>query len=402
MFIPIGDSPNPDNYTPWVNYGLIAANVIVFFATYVPLSGEVVQEPVPEEALRWLRQIMAANPGFVPSQYDVFTFLNGYKPGAPQVQDLFAAMFLHAGWAHLLGNMLFLWIYGDNVEHKLGRVRYLLVYLLTGIAATMGFAVLNIGSMVPMIGASGAISGVLGMYFILFPRNVVKVFMLLFPFIFGVYPFNARMVLGFYIIVQNVFPALLSAGQGGGGVAYGAHIGGFVAGVIVALIAERLAGTLPAAALNPRLRSDAHRRSSRASGSTTPKLVTWGTAEDALRQAVQTGDRASAFKQLDTLSSNAVADRLPQEAIVLSQWMAEEDRLIQAFELIRRVLRQHRPPAIDQAEVYYTLGLIRLKQGQHTSAYQHFMDALDFDPRPKTEEQIKKGLSFINIYRRPN
>ena len=159
MFIPIGDSPNPDRFTPWVNYGLIAANVVVFFLTYIPLSDVPIGETVPFEALRWVRKIIAANPGYVPSQYDIFTFLHGYKPAAPEISDLFAAMFLHAGWSHLLGNMLFLWIYGDNVEHRLGRVRYLLLYLLTGVAATMGFAMMNVGSTVPMIGASGAISG---------------------------------------------------------------------------------------------------------------------------------------------------------------------------------------------------------------------------------------------------
>ncbi|MEO1338434.1 MAG: rhomboid family intramembrane serine protease, partial [Myxococcota bacterium] len=227
MFVPIGDSPNPERFTPWVNYGLIAANVVIFVLTYVPLSGVLVgpSDLVPPEAASWLRDIMRANPGYRPSQYDVFTFLNGYKPGAPELSDLFSAMFLHAGWSHLLGNMLFLWIYGDNVEHRLGRIPYLLTYLLTGVAATMGFALLNTGSTVPLIGASGAISGVLGMYFIMFPHNVVKVFAFIFPFIFGVYPFNARVVLGFYIIVQNIFPALFTGGQGGG-VAYGAHIGG--------------------------------------------------------------------------------------------------------------------------------------------------------------------------------
>ncbi|MEL7237561.1 MAG: rhomboid family intramembrane serine protease, partial [Planctomycetota bacterium] len=106
-----------------MNYGLIAANVVIFVLTYVPLSGVLVgpSDLVPPEAASWLRDIMRANPGYRPSQYDVFTFLNGYKPGAPELSDLFSAMFLHAGWSHLLGNMLFLWIYGDNVEHRLGR-----------------------------------------------------------------------------------------------------------------------------------------------------------------------------------------------------------------------------------------------------------------------------------------
>ncbi len=396
MFLPIGDSPNPERFTPWVNYGLIAANVVVFFLTYIPLA-DLRADVVPTEALRWLRQITAANPGYVPSQYDVFTYVNGYKPGAPEIRDLFSAMFLHAGWGHLLGNMLFLWIYGDNVEHRLGRMKYLFVYLLTGVAATMGFALLNVGSTVPMIGASGAISGVLGMYFIMFPHNVVKVFTFFFPFIFGVYPFNARLVLGFYIVVQNIFPAVFAAGQGGGGVAYGAHIGGFVAGVIVALIAERLTGAVPRAAM-PGLGTQRGPVRARPG----PQAVSWGTTEDGFREAVAGGDRSTAFRHLLEMSTLDVAERMPGEALVVARWLAEEDRLIQASEMVRRVLRIHRPPTIDQAEVYYTMGVIRLKQGQPTSAYQHFMDALDFGPRPETEERIRKALTSINVYRRPN
>ena len=398
MFIPIGDSPNPERFTPWVNYGLIAANVVVFFFTYIPLADVPVGETVPFEALRWVRQIMDANPGYVPSQYDVFTFLHGYKPAAPEVSDLFAAMFLHAGWSHLLGNMLFLWIYGDNVEHRLGRVRYLLLYLVTGVAATVGFALMNVGSTVPMIGASGAISGVLGMYFIMFPHNVVKVFTLFFPFIFGVYPFNARLVLGFYIVVQNIFPAIFSAGQGGGGVAYGAHIGGFVGGLAAAWIVEQLSGSVSHAALRP-----PGRRPSRPSEvRSRPEVVSWGTTEDAFREAVARGDRTDAFRHMSSLSAVEVAQRMPNEALKVAQWLAENEQLIQAFELVRRVLKTHRPPTVDQAEVYYTLGLIRLRQNQPTSAYQHLMDALDFDPKPETEERIRNALTQINVYRRPN
>lgn len=400
MFLPIGDSPNPERFTPWVNYALIAANVVVFFMTYVPLANAPVTslDAVPSEALEWLRSLLASNPGYRPSQYDVFTYVHGYKPGAPEASDLFSAMFLHAGWAHLLGNMLFLWIYGDNVEHRLGRFRYLLVYILTGIAATLTFAVMAAGSTVPMIGASGAISGVLGMYFIMFPHNVVKVFAFFFPFIFGVYPFNARFVLGFYIIAQNIFPALLE-GRSGGGVAYGAHIGGFVAGLGVALITERFAGAMPRASFGA---FGARRPPARDVPRAQPRVVDFGDGEAAFRRAVEVGDRREAFRRLNDLSVLKVAESMPNETVRVAQWLADEDRLIQASELVRKVIRFHRPPAVDQAEVYFTLGLVRLKQGQPTSAYQHFMDALDFGPSDQTRRRIHDALGQINVYRRPS
>ena len=135
---------------------------------------------------------------------------------------------------HLAGNMLFLWIYGDNVEHRLGPARYLVAYLGTGVLATLSHAVLDLGSTVPMVGASGAISGVLGFYFIWFPRNRVRLWIMLFPIFMNVVYAPARLVLGMYLIVDNLLPFLVTRGAGGGGVAYGAHIGGFLGGLAYA------------------------------------------------------------------------------------------------------------------------------------------------------------------------
>ena len=140
-------------------------------------------------------------------------FEHGYKPGAPRLADLLAAMFLHGGFMHLFGNMLFLWIYGDNVEHRLGPARYLFWYLMTGVAATLFFSMLAPGSLVPMVGASGAISGVLGFYFVWFPRNVVRVLLLLFPILVRVVEIPARIVLGVYLVIDNVLPMLVAGGQ---------------------------------------------------------------------------------------------------------------------------------------------------------------------------------------------
>ena len=240
MFFPIGDSPNPPGFRAWVTWLLIVINVAIFLVITLPLSS-LTPDPA-DPALRGyvevllpnlpsgtsLKQLMGAL-----SQYDLFVYAHGFKPATPALADMFSAMFLHAGFGHLAGNMLFLWIYGDNVEHRLGRFFYLLAYLGTGVAATLGFAMLSPGSKVPMIGASGAISGVLGFYFLFFPRNEVRVAVLFFPFVMRVYNVGARWVLGAFVVIDNLLPMLFSRGSR---VAYGAHLGGFLAGVAAAAV----------------------------------------------------------------------------------------------------------------------------------------------------------------------
>jgi membrane associated rhomboid family serine protease len=172
------------------------------------------------------------------SEYDLLVFRRGFRPAEPSWSAVFASMFLHSGLFHLLGNMLFLWIYGNNVEHRLGRVAYLAAYLLTGAAAAAGDALLRHGSGIPAVGASGAISGVLGFYFTWFPHNRVRL-MLFLPFAM-MFELPARVVLGFYLVANNLLPWLLGGGSMGG-VSYGAHIGGFVAGWIVGVGLDRWA-----------------------------------------------------------------------------------------------------------------------------------------------------------------
>ena len=137
MFLPLGDAPNPRG-VPWVTYGLIAANVAVYLFVSLPLS---LTRPDPSDpaVLEYVRLLLDVMPGVSPAElvqqitaYDLFVLDHGFRPVAPQPVDLLASMFLHAGFMHLAGNMLFLWIYGDNVEHRLGPGRYLLAYLLTG------------------------------------------------------------------------------------------------------------------------------------------------------------------------------------------------------------------------------------------------------------------------------
>jgi membrane associated rhomboid family serine protease len=145
----------------------------------------------------------------------------------PPLATVFTSMFMHGGWMHLIGNMLYMWIFADNVEDSMGRLRFIVFYLLCGVAAVLAQALPNVASQVPMIGASGAISGVLGAYLLLFPRARVLV-MIPLGFIIKTHYLPAAAVLGFYFVFQVVMTAMTPAG--GGGVAFAAHLGGFAAG----------------------------------------------------------------------------------------------------------------------------------------------------------------------------
>ncbi|MDH5181736.1 MAG: rhomboid family intramembrane serine protease [Gammaproteobacteria bacterium] len=140
------------------------------------------------------------------------------------------SMFLHGGWMHLIGNMLYLWIFGNNIEDAMGRTRFIIFYVLCGLAALLANALPDTDSTIPMIGASGAISGVLGAYLLLYPQARVLV-AIPFGFIIHTTRLAAVWVLGFWFVLQ-IINSLLTAGQEGG-VAWGAHIGGFVAGVVL-------------------------------------------------------------------------------------------------------------------------------------------------------------------------
>jgi len=148
----------------------------------------------------------------------------------PVYFTLITSMFMHGGWAHLLGNMLFLWVFGDNIENRIGHIRYLIFYLLCGIIASLSHVfVSGSSSLVPSLGASGAISGVLGGYMLLFPSRRVRVIMGR-----GITEVPAFVALGIWIIFQVISGlGMLGGDQTGGGVAYAAHIGGFVAGLVL-------------------------------------------------------------------------------------------------------------------------------------------------------------------------
>jgi membrane associated rhomboid family serine protease len=148
-----------------------------------------------------------------------------------QISHLFTSMFLHGSWMHLLGNMWFLWIFGNNIEDSVGRLRFIAFYLLSGLAAALGQVITGPGSVIPMVGASGAISGVMGGYLILFPK--VRVFaMVPIGFFLTSVALPAWVMLGYWFLIQFV-SGVVTAGSETGGVAFWAHIGGFVAGVVL-------------------------------------------------------------------------------------------------------------------------------------------------------------------------
>ena len=203
---PIGDDNSAERTFPIVTYALIALNVLFFF---VELSG----------GDQFVNQY-----AFVPSR-----FLANPSADFP---TLFTSMFMHAGWVHLGGNMLYLWIFGDNVEDRLGHGMFTIFYVVCGLAATFAQMIVSPGSHVPNLGASGAIAGVLGSYIILFPQGRVRVLQ-------GqqVVQMPALVVIGFWIVLQ-LFSGIgsISRAADAAGVAYMAHVGGFVAGCVLTMV----------------------------------------------------------------------------------------------------------------------------------------------------------------------
>src|SRR5678815_2546472 len=182
--LPIGDDDSDRRIAPLVNYALIAMNVLVFVAFQGAGSNEhftYAFSTVPEE---------------ITKGHDIATGILQPTP-IPVYGTLITSMFMHGGWAHLLGNMLYLWIFGDNVEDRLGHAKYLVFYLLCGIAATFAQVLVNTTSNVPNLGASGAIAGVLGAYLLMFPRGSVRVLMGR-----GIIPMPAIVVIGFWAVLH--------------------------------------------------------------------------------------------------------------------------------------------------------------------------------------------------------
>lgn len=248
MFLPIGDDNRDRHTTPFINYLLIAINIIAFIfwqqmGNSIPVTFG--YSTVPAEIL---------------TGYDIVTdsklienpvtgeniLMPGLQPTPiPVYLTLITSMFMHGGWAHLGGNMLFLWIFGDNIEHALGHKRYLIFYLLCGVIASLchvfSASFLNDSTLVPSLGASGAISGVLGGYLLLFPGRTVHVWVLI-----TILSLPALIVVGLWFVFQLINGmGMLGGEEAAGGVAYAAHIGGFIAGLITIKLFRRKVTEIP-------------------------------------------------------------------------------------------------------------------------------------------------------------
>ncbi len=230
--IPIGDDNRERTTTPYVNYVLIAINLIVF-VLFQGMGNDLeftyAFSTVPQEIVTGEDLVTESRQVQDPSTGQIYV-LPGLQPTPISVYiTLLTSMFMHGGWAHILGNMLYLWIFGDNLEDRLGHGRYLLFYLLVGLLASLAhvFASVLIGDnlQIPSLGASGAIAGVLGGYLLLFPRNRVTVILVRI-----VTQVRAIFAVGLWFLLQLV-GGLGVLGGGSDGVAYAAHIGGFIAGL---------------------------------------------------------------------------------------------------------------------------------------------------------------------------
>ncbi len=254
MLFPISDDDRHLDGPAWVTITLLLLNVLVF----VVFQGLGANEPftygwsvIPQEITTGED---LTSPTTVELAGERVTIPHAPGP-VPIFLTVLSAMFMHGGFWHIVGNLLYLWIFGDNVEHRFGAVPFLLFYLVSGVVATFAQIALDPGSLIPNLGASGAISGVLGAYLVLFPKNRVHA-----VFLFRVVAIPAFVALGLWIVLQfvNGYGAVAATEQTGG-VAYGAHIGGFVAGAVLALILRRTIPERPNV-LEPSMRADPRTR----------------------------------------------------------------------------------------------------------------------------------------------
>jgi membrane associated rhomboid family serine protease len=226
---PIGDDNSDRTITPYVNYALIGINILVFLLLQQIGSNETFTYAfslVPKEITTG---IDITGVQIVRDSLGNSGQVSHFATPLPVYFNFLSSMFMHGGFMHLFGNMLFLWVFGDNLENLLGHVRYAAFYIVCGIAAAVAQIVMDTDSIIPMLGASGAISGVLGGYILLFPQRRVRA--LIFNFLTEVPAFVA---VGIWIVYQIIVGYLSSSETGG--VAYAAHIGGFFAGLVLVKI----------------------------------------------------------------------------------------------------------------------------------------------------------------------
>ena len=247
--IPLTDPEVNRSTQPYVTMALIAINAVVFL--YELTLGDLGQTRlyyewglIPVKLIQGVSefgpvcdgQILRAASGGLLCRGEIVP-LDALNPAW---LTMFTAMFIHGGFIHFAGNMLYLWVFGDNIEDRLGHLTYLAFYLICGVAATWAHVAIDTDSRVPVIGASGAIAGILGAYILLYPYNRINT--LVIAFFITVIRVPALFLLGFWLLLQNVLPGLGSLGSTGGGVAYWAHIGGFIAGILVVALYLKATG----------------------------------------------------------------------------------------------------------------------------------------------------------------
>ncbi|MEZ4236994.1 MAG: rhomboid family intramembrane serine protease [Myxococcota bacterium] len=212
--IPIADSPRDPHHRPWATGALLLANIAVGVVTlplgWVAWAPDTLPAGIPLAAAEHLTRL------------DQLSFTLGFRPAAPSVLTVATSMFLHGSLLHLLGNMLYLWIYGPNVERRLGRAAFLLLYATGGLLGALLYALVSLSSPIPVIGASGAISALLGAYLVFFPINTIRLW-----FWVTTVRLPAFLVLVFFVVVDNLLPFLARTGSS---VAHAAHLGGFFGG----------------------------------------------------------------------------------------------------------------------------------------------------------------------------
>jgi membrane associated rhomboid family serine protease len=230
MLFPISDDDREVSSTAFVTYAILAANILVFF----------LQMPNPNFTYGWSIIPKEITTGVDLVEPELMKLPNGQvaeivqAPGPPIIWlTLLSAMFMHGGFGHISGNMLYLWIFGNNVEHRFGHIWFLVFYLVSGLVGSLAQIAMSPESIIPNLGASGAIAGVMGAYLVLFPRNQVNA-----VFFYTVITVPAVVVLGMWIVAQlaSGYGSIASTSASTGGVAYLAHIGGFIAGTLAALI----------------------------------------------------------------------------------------------------------------------------------------------------------------------
>ena len=237
--LPIGDQNEPGKGLPFVTLAFIAINIAVFFL--IQMSNEAftyAYSAIPAEITTGIDLVEPTVIEVGGEQVSI-----PQEPGpSPIYLTLITSMFMHGGIAHIFGNMLFLWIFGDNVEHRVGHIPYAIFYIVAGVIAAFAQIAVNPDSVIPTLGASGAISGVLGAYIVMFPHNKVTV-------ILGRFPTQvpAIVAIGIWAVFQFLsgFGSIATTDETTGGVAYMAHIGGFIAGLIFGVIGRMIWGSGP-------------------------------------------------------------------------------------------------------------------------------------------------------------